>query len=553
MQSTSIEFQNIDDNRKFGYSLIKLVGKLNIFVDGISKIYLVQTYNNSDSDDYEYEIARESHSFKALVLLRKGINYLNFFYNNNCVTELNLTYDPDMINVDSSIYPQTKIVVRGIYYTCQENLDNLTFKAPFGIDNSKESAKSRLQLAILLMQTFCAEEMLKNGYGHRTFGIEYDPIEPHLPYIRFMKSSAKKEEFFELGNKWTDGGSAGYCFILKEITSDPNYNGVSKNMVLMLDTSYENKHLYAHTALGGGLLGLFSSIGLYTWAPCIKDLNCYWNDSSKIDQENFMDDSAHRKEFWANYATQLGAAMHEIGHSFDLPHTDYGIMSRGFDNFNRFFMMTEPHLNNDLDDYTHSGGAVWHPSSIQILCKQDYFVKASDFTQEKWGWTENTFFSKISDKCWVEVAQKEVWFKFKEISNDSGNIIILDESRNLYVKIQEDCCYFGTNDVNQCVNLLYKGQFCNTKDKGMNSFNQILKKWKYGEGKSFNKISEDKWVEIWGNKCLFQYKEVECNSSAVILLDKSRNMYLKITETQCFWGCGDQKNIKYFIYSGKYE
>ena len=45
-----------------------------------------------------------------------------------------------------------------------------------------------------------------------------------------------------------------------------------------------------------------------------------------------------RGYYWANYATTLGAAMHELGHTFNLPHTPSGIMGRGFDDMNIFFV-----------------------------------------------------------------------------------------------------------------------------------------------------------------------------------------------------------------------
>lgn len=46
-----------------------------------------------------------------------------------------------------------------------------------------------------------------------------------------------------------------------------------------------------------------------------------------------------RGTYWANYATGLGASIHELGHCFDLAHTPKGIMARGFDDMNCVFTM----------------------------------------------------------------------------------------------------------------------------------------------------------------------------------------------------------------------
>jgi hypothetical protein len=47
--------------------------------------------------------------------------------------------------------------------------------------------------------------------------------------------------------------------------------------------------------------------------------------------------STFRQYYWANYATGLGASLHELGHTFDLGHTPTGIMARGFDDLHRVF------------------------------------------------------------------------------------------------------------------------------------------------------------------------------------------------------------------------
>jgi hypothetical protein len=46
-----------------------------------------------------------------------------------------------------------------------------------------------------------------------------------------------------------------------------------------------------------------------------------------------------REFYWANYATGLGASLHELGHTFDLCHTSTGIMARGFDDIHRTFVL----------------------------------------------------------------------------------------------------------------------------------------------------------------------------------------------------------------------
>ena len=41
------------------------------------------------------------------------------------------------------------------------------------------------------------------------------------------------------------------------------------------------------------------------------------------------------------YSTSLGAALHELGHVFDLVHSDCGIMARGFNEIDLFFTLNQ--------------------------------------------------------------------------------------------------------------------------------------------------------------------------------------------------------------------
>ena len=63
-----------------------------------------------------------------------------------------------------------------------------------------------------------------------------------------------------------------------------------------------------------------------------------------LDPQVEMDDSGLRGTVWASAATGVGAMLHEMGHTFGLPHSTDGrsAMSRGFDLFNRRFVAYEP-------------------------------------------------------------------------------------------------------------------------------------------------------------------------------------------------------------------
>jgi hypothetical protein len=54
-----------------------------------------------------------------------------------------------------------------------------------------------------------------------------------------------------------------------------------------------------------------------------------------------------REFYWANYATGLGASLHELGHTFDLAHTPSGIMARGFDDLHKVFTVQRSKVNGD--------------------------------------------------------------------------------------------------------------------------------------------------------------------------------------------------------------
>jgi hypothetical protein len=214
-------------------------------------------------------------------------------------------------------------------------------------------------------------------------------------------------------------------------------------------------------------LGVFGSACLHTFATSIDDVEHCWNDTTKIAQGCF-DDSCYRGTNWANYATCLGASMHEVGHSFGLPHTESGIMARGFDNFNRFFMISEPDLKKACT-IDNEGGAFWHPSSAEILDNSPYFGTAllseheyfveprrakrleqkdlvADAPYTLWIKTEG-WFKKEGETKWSEYSGNGSVFcdSFELVYQEGETVVLYDPNRSMYIRLEPTLVKFSMN------------------------------------------------------------------------------------------------------------
>ena len=66
-----------------------------------------------------------------------------------------------------------------------------------------------------------------------------------------------------------------------------------------------------------------------------------------------------REYHWANFATGLGASLHELGHTFDLAHTPSGIMARGFDDLHKVFIIQRSgRMSESGDSSRYSNGSL---------------------------------------------------------------------------------------------------------------------------------------------------------------------------------------------------
>jgi hypothetical protein len=208
------------------------------------------------------------------------------------------------------------------------------YDAPAGEPNDLASAVDRVRLAGRMLQTFTAEKLRDQGFGRRTFRLDSDAS--GQPIVQVFRTSLTTAQAHAM-----DGGalwSRFYDELGLGLADDVKVLGIMGMSHYVPGTG-----AVAHAALGGGNLAIFGSTGLHTWAQSIDEVVARWTDARFIDTAQLHDDSAGRGTYWANYATGLGAALHEIGHTLSLPHPvdPSTVMGRGFDHVNRTFMMEE--------------------------------------------------------------------------------------------------------------------------------------------------------------------------------------------------------------------
>jgi hypothetical protein len=224
--------------------------------------------------------------------------------------------------------PQTnRHVVRAIYAV--DNTGDTRYQSP--LKNDPQNYAAKFGTSMLLLQSLTAEWMHEQGFGRRTFRLELD--EAQMVKVHLLKDEKPREYYFGMDDQkwWRE------MYGVAERSGFPT--GEAKNVVVAGYTYFdpEKKKVFAHTALGGGGLGLFGSGGMFTWPNSLEDTFRAFSDSTPVDPGIVHNDSAGRSNHWGMAATTIGAVCHELGHTFGLPHTTdgRGIMARGFDHLNR--------------------------------------------------------------------------------------------------------------------------------------------------------------------------------------------------------------------------
>jgi len=295
--------------------------------------------------------------FKALVELAPGENAI----------ELRSDGSPSPRRLTLTYQPQTNPhYVRLVWLA--DATGQIDFAAPD--DGTPQTYEARLRTAGLLLQCFTAERMHELGYGRRTFRLETDPKGQVV--VHTLRAPKPAAHYHAIVNDLDFWGEINQFLDLRH--RDP----MAKNMVLASFTRKDatTGKMLAHTALGGGALGLFGGASVFSWPESIAQAQAAFLDERDYDTRLVHDDSVDRSVRWALASTTLGAALHEMGHTFGLPHCQDSrcIMTRGFDHLNRFFTLHDPpHRRRGLHEFKPNDEAYFAPISASFLRWSPWF------------------------------------------------------------------------------------------------------------------------------------------------------------------------------------
>ncbi len=303
--SNSITIKNFRNNETITYELPIIKGILSTYASKVK----VSVNNGTET---EWTVHPSKYTFKAIAQLNEGINIVKLSAAGNDDTYLTITYSPRMTG------PAVRFT-----YLIPSDTDG-SFRAPYGIDNSLDSAKKRYTLQALLMQSAWAECMNDRGYGRNTFRIE-NPTDDTSNVV-FVKTADKTEaQFREYTNENFSGRTYQdfYIYIKSQISPHP-YD--IKNFVIPSSSSHTDRYLpngeiisQAATALGGYDLAIGESSHFYKIPE----------DISGIDSALYNTDIGINTDicpYWEQFGLSIGGGMHELGHCFGLNHLDSSLM-----------------------------------------------------------------------------------------------------------------------------------------------------------------------------------------------------------------------------------
>ncbi|KAI9493023.1 putative peptidase family-domain-containing protein [Zychaea mexicana] len=292
--------------------------------------------------------------FKALVHLLPGPNTITLIFQQTAVIHLRIQYMPLLQN------PPLFLCI----FMAQDSPGTFDVPPEKRHENTLAVAVEKLRMAGYMWQAFCAEQMYRNGMGRRTFRLDEswlpDTVSTHeqatrqTAQVHIIRSKHTLKEIRDIRRAQQspnrdDSVPSLFSYFLDDLSNHPRF-GKQPCVVagLILDAHWDTSKqtVLAHAALGGGggnrSLGIFGSHLTHAWPRNIEEIVPCMMDTTPTDTRYVANDANESGQWWRALNIGMGAMLHEVGHAYTLSHTASGIMSRGYNNWNRTFAAKEP-------------------------------------------------------------------------------------------------------------------------------------------------------------------------------------------------------------------
>lgn len=317
-----INILNLKEDEIVNHQILLIKGYVESYQCLINSVINLRVVNIANDKILTTGISQTNGQFKFLVDL--GLN--------DCAFSFKFTYCSTSVTKSIHYHP-----IRSEFKV----LPFLVLAQDESVDEQTELKQSIVDLNLLLVQCVYADKLREAVEARYTFEL--------LEQCKIFHSQLSREEIWNsnendlwqsiaqelLNSEW----GKNKCIKFIAFINCSKYEGLDVEKSGNFSYANIKKHTRGHAALGGGGLALFGSVYFYCWPRYFHQvLKCFQNQQP-VNLCKQPDESNYRRTWAGVYASTLGALCHELGHIFDLGHTQNGIMGTGFDFINRVFTL----------------------------------------------------------------------------------------------------------------------------------------------------------------------------------------------------------------------
>ncbi|XP_070505947.1 uncharacterized protein [Chironomus tepperi] len=319
-ENHSIEIKHINENTCFSRKIILIIGTIK---DPCDHQVIEYSYNSSD-------IVKQSifnGNFKILLRLTEDTtSTLKIKY---CQSEVDVSLLHK--SIDPVIYDVKPL------YIVPKNHDG-KFQCDDNAENYADIAAKKIDLMMELSQCVFSTKIIESEKEEWSFSLEKCEIfnsDLDVEDVRTMDQFELYDKIAaELIDKFGDEALkrrkfVGFMSCTRFLGLDPDeyYNYVN----------IKNK-TQASPSLSTGFLALLGNGSFYALPNDLDEVIEAFQNKKIINVAKLLDDSNYRRTYGGCFATFLGSLIHEMGHIFDLGHTNSGLMGTDIDYVHRFFL-----------------------------------------------------------------------------------------------------------------------------------------------------------------------------------------------------------------------